>query len=437
MAGFGAGHVLHSAGVGFTCYEKSPYYGGHTRSIRYRNGFVFDEGVHISFTANEHIKELFAANVAGEYEEKKFEIDNYWRGYRIAHPVQCHLYGLPEDLVVKIITDFAEIQTQADSSQAGAGAVRGSQQRHQTYADWLYTVYGKAFADTFPIAYGEKYHTTGMDNLTTDWIGPRMYRPSLETVLRGAISPQVQNTHYIQSYRYPSRGGFASYLEPFARTFDVRLNHQVIGIDPRAKSLRFANGRIHSYRALISSIPLPDLIPMIDGVPRDVLEASGKLAFSTAVLFNLGVDRADLSPAATTYFYDQDIVISRINLPHMFSANNAPAGCGAIQAEVYFSGKYKPIVTDLEPLFDTVLNDLRRCGFIRDTDKLLVKDTQINRYANVIYDFDRADALAAIHGFLDEIGIFYCGRYGNWDHAWTDEAFVSGEESARKVLEQL
>ena len=43
-----------------------------------------------------------------------------------------------------------------------------------------------------------------------------------------------------------------------------------------------------------------------------------------------------------TYFYDEDICFSRLGFPYMLSAKNAPPGAGNIQAEVYFSEKYKP-----------------------------------------------------------------------------------------------
>jgi hypothetical protein len=41
-----------------------------------------------------------------------------------------------------------------------------------------------------------------------------------------------------------------------------------------------------------------------------------------------------------------------------------------------------------------------------------------------------------VHGYLRDIGVAYCGRYGNWDHAWTDEAFLSGEAAAQRVLDE-
>ena len=138
-----------------------------------------------------------------------------------------------------------------------------------------------------------------------------------------------------------------------------------------------------------------------------------------------------------TYFYDEDVIFSRVNLPHMFSPHNAPPGCGTIQAEVYFSDKYRPLTVEPAALVDPVLDDLRRCGFIRDDDSIVLQEPILNRYANVIYDHDRAGALEVVHGYLEAIGVHRCGRYGNWDHAWTDEAFVSGEQAAEAAVGSL
>jgi protoporphyrinogen oxidase len=426
MAGFGAADALEGEGIRFACYDKNGFIGGHTHSFRYESGFVFDEGGHISFTKHQSVKDVLADSIKGKFEERRLRIDNYWHGRRIPHPVQTNLHGLPTDLIIKIVEDFV-----------AATSRTAPDPRTQTYAEWLHTTYGRTFAETFPIVYGTKYHTTTMDRLVTDWIGPRMYRPTLEQVLRGAFEGSVTGAHYVDTFRYPSFGGFMSYLEPLAERCDVKLDHELVGIDTRQKQLRFENGAVVPYTAVISSIPLPDLVPLIDAAPHDVIAAARALAFTTAVLFNFGIDRDDLSETAITYFYDEDIVFSRLNLPHMFSQNNAPPGCGTIQAEIYFSDKYKPLTERPERYVDDVVAGLRRCGFIRETDRILMLETAVNRYANVIYDRDRAEALRTVHGFLDEQQIRYCGRYGNWDHSWTDESFISGGNAARKVLAKL
>ncbi len=423
MAGFGAGHSLEAAGMPFVMYDRNPYYGGHTHSLRYESGFVYDEGGHVSFTKHAHVRDILAENVKGEFEERRLGADNYWKGRRIPHPVQCNLAKLPPDLAVTIMTEYV--------SQGGKESTPGA-----SYAEWLVDAYGKTFASMFPMVYGHKYHTTTMDRLTTDWIGPRMYRPSIEEVFRGAIpgASQGNAAHYVDMFRYPKVGGFKTYLAAFAERYDLKLDHGVAEIDPKARRLRFTNGKEATYDQVISSIPLPDLVPLIARAPDDVRLAAKQLAFTTAVLFNFGIDRADLSEGGITYFYDEDIIFSRVNLPHMFSPRNAPPGCGTIQAEVYFSDKYRPVPANPADLMERVIADLRRADFIRDTDKILHQDVAINRYANVIYDLDRAAAVKTIHGFLNDVGIHYCGRYGDWNHAWTDQAFISGEEAAKKAL---
>ena len=424
MAGFGAAHRLHAEGITPVMYDKNSYHGGHTASFRYETGFLFDVGPHISFTKDPRIQELFADSVDQQYETIQINLNNYWRGQWPLHPVQLHLHGLPDDIVVKVIEDFVEER-------------QAPQRKINNYADWLLSSFGKTFAEQFPMRYTRKYHTTEAENMSTDWLGPRIYRPSLEEVLRGAISTSAPHVHYITHFRYPSAGGFNNYLTKFVPLGNLKLNHEVVSINSRARQLTFANDAVVPYDALISSVPLPDLMRMIEGAPADVVAASRLLACSTCVLVNIGVNREDLSSAHMTYFYDEDICFTRLGFPHMLSARNAPPGTGSIQAEVYFSEKYKPFGGSPEDWIEPVIRDLRRCGLLRDEDQILSRKAMLLRYANVIFDLDRAAALKKVHEYLDEIGIAYCGRYGDWGYMWTDESFISGEKAAEKALSAI
>jgi protoporphyrinogen oxidase len=422
MAGFGAAYRLHAEGITPVMYDKNSYSGGHTASFRYESGFLFDVGPHISFTKDPRIQDLFAESVDQQYETIQINLNNYWRGHWPLHPVQLHLHGLPEDVVVKAVTDFVEERQAPDRPV-------------KNYADWLLSSFGRSFAETFPMTYTRKYHTTTADNMSTDWLGPRIYRPSLEEVLRGTLSPSSAHVHYITHFRYPSEGGFNRYLKKFLPMGNLRLGHELVSIDPRARRLTFSNGFVTEYDGLVSSVALPDLIRMIPGVPRDVRDAAGRLACSTCVLVNVGVDREDISNAHMTYFYDEDICFTRLGFPHMLSSRNAPPGTGNIQAEVYFSDKYKPFTGSPSDWIEPVIKDLRRCGLLRENDRVLFSSAMLLRYANIIFDLDRADALKTVHGYLDDLGIAYCGRYGDWGYMWTDESFKSGELAAERALE--
>ena len=424
MAGFGAAYRLHAEGIIPTMYDKNAYHGGHTASFRHGSGFLFDIGPHISFTKDTRIQELYAESVNQQYETVQININNYWRGHWPQHPVQLHLHGLPEDVIIKVIGDFVE-EHHAPERQV------------KNYADWLLASFGRTFSELFPMQYARKYHLTTADNMSTEWLGPRIYRPSLEEVLRGALSASAPQIHYITHFRYPSEGGFVSYLKKFVPMGSVKFNHELVSIDPRARQLSFANGFVAQYDALVSSVALPDLVRMIRGVPQDVLDAASRLACSTCVLVNIGVDRNDLSEAHITYFYDEDICFTRLSFPHMLSASNVPPGAGSIQAEVYFSDKYKPLTGSPDELIEPVINDLRRCGLLRENDRILFRSAMLVRYANIIFDLERTAALKTVHGYLDDIGINYCGRFGDWGYLWTDESFKSGENAAQKILDRF
>ena len=422
MAGWGASYRLHAAGVTPTLYEQNDYYGGHTASFRHDGKFLFDIGPHISFTQEKRIQDLYAANVDNQYETIQIRLNNYWRGHWPAHPVQLHLHGLPHDVVVKVIADFV--------------AERHAPERKiNNYADWLLASFGRSFAELFPMQYTRKYHLTTAENMSTDWLGPRIYRPSLEEVLLGALSSSAPNKHYITHFRYPTHGGFAAYLKPFLSCGELRLKHKLVSLDPRSRQLSFANGTVVKYDSVVSSIALPDLLPMIVGAPPDVIAASQRLACSTCVLVNVGVNRSDLSAAHMSYFYDEDIYYTRLSFPHMLSPTNVPTGAGSIQAEVYFSSKYRPLDRKPEVLIEPVIKDLRRSGVLRDSDTILHRSAMLVPYANVIFDLERKEALAKVHAYLNEIGIAYCGRYGDWGYMWTDESFISGERAAQSVLD--
>jgi protoporphyrinogen oxidase len=421
MAGFGAAHRLCAEGITPVMYDKNSYHGGHTASFRSDTGFLFDMGPHLSFTKDTRIQDLFAENVDHQYETIQINLNNYWRGYWPQHPVQLHLHGLPEEVIIKVIADFA-------------AAREGPEKLVANYSEWLLASFGRTFAELFPMQYTRKYHLTSAENMSTDWLGPRIYRPSLEEVLRGALSPTAPQVHYITHFRYPKKNGFVSYLKKFVPLGNLKLGHELVSIDPHTRQLKFANGLEAPYDALISSVPLPELIGMIGGAPQNVVEASERLACSSCVLVNLGIDREDLSSAHITYFYDEDICFTRLGFPHMLSSSNAPPGTGSIQAELYFSEKYRPFSGSPSDWIEPVISDLRRCGLLREHDRLLYKNAILVPYANVIFDLERAAALKTVHGYLDDLGIAYCGRYGDWGYLWTDESFKSGELAAERVL---
>ncbi len=421
MAGFGAAYGLREAGRNAILFDKQSHYGGHTTSVVYEGKYTFDEGPHVSFTKDDRVRTILADAVDQKYEVLNTKVNNHWKGYWIKHPAQVNLYGLPSELVTKIIADYVQAKQQPPREICN-------------YEDWLRASFGNTFAETFPMEYTIKYHTTTAANLSTDWIGPRLYQASLEEILRGALAPSTADVHYIEGFRYPTRGGFVSYLRRFMDQADIRLEHEVVSIDPRRREIRFANGTVGEYSGLISSVPLPDLIPTIAGTPADVLDAAGRLACSEVVIVNLVVDRD------RSHRRPLDLLLRPGHL--LRPDQHASPAVAQQRAARLRQPPGRVLLLEEIPPARSATRAMHRAGHPGPPEGRRaarvgpdpVPQHDASRYANVIFDLERADALKTVHGYLDDLGIAYCGRYGDWRYIWTDESFLSGERAAQKIL---
>ena len=420
MAGFGAANTLFESGIRAKLYDKRPRPGGLTSSFGSGDGFVFDEGVHISFAKNSRVKELFAES-AKQFETGNVYCNNYWRGYWIKHPAQVNLHGLPTDLVVNCIKDFIEARQQPSPEI-------------RNYEDWLMAAFGPTFANTFPMVYTKKYHTTEAANMSTDWLGPRLYRPNLDEVLRGALEHEPLDVFYVSEFRYPTEGGFESFIKGFYDKAQVFCDHELVAVDLKDKKLSFGNGATAAFEKLISSLPLPVLIPMIIDVPHEVREAAAKLACTQVVVINVGLNRPIETKPQWSYFYDEDIPFARVSYRGNLSPKTVPQGCGGMQAEIYFSEKYRPLTGSPDEWIEPAIDALIKCGLIESRCEIIHQSAIMLPFGNIIFDLERKAAVDTVHGYLDDVGIGYCGRFGQWGYIWTDAAFMSGERAARAAL---
>ena len=178
--------------------------------------------------------------------------------------------------------------------------------------------------------YGLKYHTTTADNMSTAWLGPRLYQAKLEEVLVGALSPVTPHVHYVDLCPLSLVRWVCLLSEPAAETDARSISATNWWARSSRHELHFANGVVAGYDAVVSSIPLTELIPMIAGAPPDVVEAAKKLACSSCVMVNLGINRTDLSEGQWTYFYDRGYLLSRGSASRICSRRtHAPRGAAA------------------------------------------------------------------------------------------------------------
>jgi len=423
--------------------ERNAYAFGHIRS-ECRDGFIWDQGPHVSFTKQSYVRQIFEESVGGKFEDIEVKVANYFRGDWITHPAQTSLYQLPEPIRTRCVESF--LKSRSESCKVSV---------IENYQQWLESAFGPVFANIFPNSYTNKYWTRSPIDLTTDWIGERVLFPSIEDVIRGAKGPLDRSMHYISRVRYPSHGGYQSFAQKLCAGATIQYGAEVVAIDLDNKFVYLSNGQHYSYEQLINTLPLPVFINACQNVPAAVVEAARKLSCSQLLLVNIAAPHEAQRPEHWVYVYDSDKLSTRINFTEKLSPNNSPDGWTGIQVEVYFS-RHRPLPATPEVIAERVEKELIEMGLLvpsRFKPGLTShRHFSYSPWANVIFDHETAPALDVIWSWLTTKGLqrelgdthpltdweslvtaplesatlFMAGRFGQWKYFWSDDCVMRG-----------
>lgn len=425
--------------------EKAGHPYGHIHSD-FRGGFTWDEGPHVSFTKNDYVRNLFSQSVDGDFESYEIRTTNYYRGHWVDHPAQSNLFQIPEPLRTQCLDSFLESRSTPYYLPP------------KNYEEWLCRAFGPVFAKTFPAAYTRKYWTREPHNMTTDWVGHRVFNPNVEDVINGSRRPLDRQTHYITKVRYPRKGGYQAFASSLQSGANIHFGTAVIRTDLCNRCLWTEDGRKFEWNRLINTLPLPVFIGTCIDVPAEVLEASRSLSCSQALLVNVTAPHVTQREENWLYIYDEDKYSTRINFTEKLALANAPAGSTGVQAEVYAS-RHRPFNTSPTSIADRVINELFEMGLLIGDRTSISHHTLLVPWANVIFDHDTAPALDCIWRWLEQFGLnresddlhpltdwaateahasphghlVMAGRFGQWKYFWTDDCVLRGKQISHNI----
>ena len=418
LAGLTASHYANAP-----LFEADDRVGGVAASDE-ESGFVFDRGIHILQSRNQVILDLID-ELGVELEVQVRNASIYSHGIYTAYPFQVNTARLPLGLRLRCLSGFFRRK----------GLFSGNDEI-SNYEDWIYATLGRGFADTFLIPYSEKFWTVHPREMTHEWTGNRVPKPSAWQVLRGALIDRQTKIGTNMTFKYPKgNGGYAAIANALgAKIANLHLSHRATQIDTRNRVIRFSNGHEVGYENLISTIPLPELVRLCMDAPDVVREASQQLRTNSIFVVNIGIDRPDISDKHWVHFPEKDVSFFRISYPCNFTAGVAPAGMSSISAEVAYSPQH-PV--DKNAIINRVIDDLKRVGAMDGDAPVVMTSTRDVPHAYCIYDQKRKSALKIIREWLSTCNIESAGRYGRWCYFWSDEAMMDGKKVAEKTLKKL
>ncbi|WP_262689857.1 protoporphyrinogen/coproporphyrinogen oxidase [Kordiimonas aestuarii] len=403
IAGLGAAEKAKRCGREAVLFEAQETAGGLLDNFIV-NGFRFDNAVHLSFSEDKEVRDIFDRTPYLTHPTDSFNFDeDRW----LKHPVQNNLYPLEAEDKVELIESFL---------------ARPDSMASDDYGNWLLHQYGEKITDRFPGRYTRKYWQTDARNLSTTWIGKRMRRAELSEILYGAVTDQTPNTYYAKEMRYPKEGGYKAFIEPLIEAATIRCGHRAVAIDLNGKSVRFGNGNEVTYTTLVNTLPLP-LFVALCGVTRGPLhDAAAQLKATSIDLISVGFNRK-VTDYLWFYMYDEDILASRAYSPSIKSPANAPDGCSSLQFEIYNPDRTSQHQPD--DLIENVRYALAKMKLATEDDILFMHHKHLP-WGNVIFFKEMEKHRQVIRDFMAAQKVETCGRFGEWDYLWSHQAFLSG-----------
>jgi len=413
----GLSAAFHLKAKEYQIFEKEAEVGGLCRSVVH-DGFTFDHTGHLIHLRHPYTQKLLKELLPDRLIRHQRRAAIYLKGSYIPFPFQANLWALPKDLTRECLVEFI---------RAHSGKVEGG----DDFLSWIYQALGAGIAKYFMIPYNEKLWKIPLEDISLEWVERFIPCPTLAEVIDGARGVNLKGFGYNQEFLYPLEGGIQILPRAFlSKVQDVQLGKEVESIDTEKKVVRFQDGSKTTYRTLVSSLPLDDLLQRIESCPEEIRDLRHGLRYVSIVNINLGVGREGILDHHWVYFPEPSYPFYRVGFLSNLSPHMAPKGTSALSVEISHLPLTPP---SLEKIRKQTLAALVTCGILRREDKILAEKTIFIKHAYVIYDRFRSEHLPRIMQFLRANQIYPLGRYGLWEYTTMEEAILQGKEAAEAL----
>jgi UDP-galactopyranose mutase len=424
--GLGAGYRLQELGYeDWVILEANDYVGGLATSFTDDKGFTYDIGGHVMFSHYQYYDDLVDKLMGGDYTELEREAWVWMEDRFIPYPFQNNIRDLDPQTVYECVRGLIEAQRE--------------NRPYENFKEWVDAVFGAGIAKHFMIPYNFKVWATPAELMNHIWIGERVSVVDADSILRNVILRE-DNVSWgpNNTFKYPLRGG-TGFLYDGMRTFvedHLELETPVASVDPVAKEVRTADGRVFPYDVLLNTMPLNKLIGSMESVPDAVRGAVDGLHWSGSHIVGVGVDRPANSTKNWIYFPEPDVPFYRVTYLSNYSPYITPEPDQTLFLTETSRSGHKPEPEDT--IVERVIDGLIATKLMDESDRELVVTTWLCSpdMSYPVPSVTRDASLGTIQPWLRSNDIWSRGRFGAWlyEIGNMDHSAMQGVEMVNHVL---
>jgi protoporphyrinogen oxidase len=411
-----------------TILEKESECGGLCRSLQ-KKGFTFDYGgSHIIFSKDDVALEYMISLLGNNKNKVRRNTKILYKGNYVKYPFENGLADLSLQDNYECLYYYIEILLRK---------ARGELEKPINLEEWMFFTFGKGITEKYMQPYNKKIWNFDPKLMSLDWVNGRVPEPPIEDVIKSSLGMHTEGyTHQLYFY-YPKVGGIQSIIKALEKRNKAEIIRNI-----KVKSIKrnssntwlISNGyEVHEFDRLISTIPLQELLEILNNIPENVANAINDLKYNSLITVMIGIDVPKLNDISWLYIPSQDDgIFNRVSFPSNYSDKVTPDGKSSILAEITCF-KNDPIwkMTDSE-ILELIIKQLDILAII---DKNTVCFSEVRRlnYAYVIYDLNYNANMQIIVKYFKELGIELVGRFSEFRYLNMDACV----KSAMKMVEKL
>jgi protoporphyrinogen oxidase len=418
LTGLSAAIELDQRSVPYRIFEKLTVPGGHAVT-REDNGFRFDRTGHLLHLKSDALRAQVLDWIGPDHLRVQRRSVIWSNGVYTRYPFQANTYGLPPAVAYECLSGFLNAHFAKDQPEP------------RNFEEFCLSHFGEGISRHFMIPYNSRLWGVHPREITSAWCQRFVPLPRLEDVIAGAVGLNDRELGYNTNFIYP-RLGIGELAQGMARRVPgLELERSPLRIELGARRLVFADEAV-DFDVLLSSIPLPTLLGLIDELPQPVRAAAGNLRCSHLDYLDVALCRPSGKDFHWAYVPEAKYPFYRVGHYSHFSPALAPPGKASLYVEL--ADRSRP---DLAQLLPQVAQGLIEMGIIDSPDEIEFARARRIDFAYVIFDHEYFGALDVIRPFLEESRIISSGRYGNWNYSAMEDAIVFGKTAADRALELL
>jgi protoporphyrinogen oxidase len=399
--------------------EKESRLGGHARTDEMR-GFHFDKTGHWLHLRDPYTKALVDELLPGQMVQVARKARIFSHGVLTRFPFQGNLHGLPPEVVAECLIDFVRAHEDAKSKEPPAN-----------FEDFCLKKFGGGISRHFMIPYNSKLWGVHPREITAEWCARFVPIPKLEDVIKGAVGDVPPEMGYNISFLYPEKGGIETLTRALVARLsggDVHLSTPVDRLDLQARTVSLG-GETVKFRAVVATIPLPEMVARLADCPRDIEEAAARLRCTPVRYLNVATKTAPKTDFHWIYVPEEKYPFYRVGIYSNAVPSMAPPGRGSLYVELSDRGPM-PRVDDIMP---DVAQALAAAGAINGSDDVLFADIKELKYAYVVFDNHYYSSVDKLIKYFESNDIFPRGRYGSWIYNAMEDSILAGRDIAQRL----